>query len=66
MTARSSRDTTSMSFRSLTAYVKVFGCRPDDGGAARTGRRPQTSKGDAMRQAAAVRKVRIWHSSSLM
>jgi hypothetical protein len=28
--------------------------------------RPQTSKGDAMRQAAAVRKVRIWHSSALI
>ena len=32
--------------RAMSAFVKVFGCRPHDGGAAHTGGwRPQTSKG---------------------
>jgi hypothetical protein len=30
----------------MSAFVKVFGCRPHEGGAAHSGgRRPQTSKG---------------------
>jgi hypothetical protein len=42
-------------------------CRPVTDGAAHSGgRRPKTSNGDAMGQTAAVRKVRIWHSSALM
>jgi len=30
---------------STSGFVKVFGCRPHDGGAGARGRRPQTSKG---------------------
>jgi hypothetical protein len=47
--------------------VKGFGCRSLEGQrGVFGGRRPKASKGDAMRETAAVRKVRIWHSSALM
>jgi hypothetical protein len=50
-----------------SAYVQGFGCRPLEGRRrVFGGRRPKASKEDAMRQTAAVRKVRIWHSSALM
>jgi hypothetical protein len=47
----------------MSLVVKVFGCRPLTNGSAGTeGRRPKTSKGDAMGRAAA----RILHPSTLM
>src|SRR6267143_6695411 len=45
----------------MSGPVKVFGCRPHDGGAAHTGG-PQNSNGDAMGRAS----TRILHPSTLM
>ena len=44
-----------------TAHVKVFGCRPHDGGAANTGgRRTQTSKGGNRGRCGEVVRQPLW------
>ena len=45
----------------MTASVKVFGCRPHDGGAADTGgRRTQTSKGGNRGRCGGVGRQKLW------
>jgi hypothetical protein len=61
------KERTCLGYAPRSDFVKGFGCWPLEGRRREFGgRRPKASKGDAMRQAAAARKVRIWHSSALI
>src|ERR1700676_3209400 len=55
------RRATKCGSRRLAAFVKVCGCRPHEGGAARTvGRRTQTSKGGNRGRCGGVVRQALW------